>query len=172
MASPLEAATSFVALASLSKVYGWEFFAELRKYGLVAEGSNASVLTRIETGERPLGLLPLESVLRAGGRNQSLKIIYPADGVIPVPGSIAIMKETEHPEIAKSVYDWFFSPAAQTIFTRAGSYSPLPKFPPPEGAHPWAEVAAQMMPWSPEIASEMLLKRDRTRAKFSEIVLH
>ena len=65
MASPLDSTSAFIALGLLSKEYSWEYFAELRKLRMVAEGSQGSVLTRIETGERPIGILPLENVIRA-----------------------------------------------------------------------------------------------------------
>lgn len=172
MSSPLDLAPTFAVLAHLSKLFGWEYFAGLRKHGLVAEGAHTAVLTRIETGERPIGVLPLDVILRASVHNKSLKPIYPLDGSIPVPGPIAILKDTDHPEIARGVYDWFFSASAQGSIVRGGSYSALPKFASPEGARPWAELQNQLIAWTPESLSEMYGGRDRIRAKFSEVVLH
>jgi iron(III) transport system substrate-binding protein len=172
MASPLDSASTFVALSMLSKEFGWEYFAELRKLGLVAEGTQSSVLTRIETGERPIGILPLEMVVRAGRGKSLIKPIYPLDGTIVVPNPIAILKDTEHPEVAQKIYDWFFSPAAQSSIVRGGTYSPLPKTASPDGARPWNELQMQVMKWTPEALAGLLSGRDRIKAKFSEVVLH
>lgn len=172
MASPLDSTSAFVGLGVLSKEYGWEFFEDLRKRGLVAEGTQSSVLSRLETGERPLGMISLETVIRAGREKGLVKAIYPQDGVIPVPSPIAIFRETEHPELAQKVYDWFFSTEAQVTIVRGGAYSPLPKFISPEGAKPWGELQDHLMKWSPQGLAEMLSGRDRIRAKFSEVVLH
>ena len=92
--------------------------------------------------------------------------------MIPVPNAIAILKDTENPELVQKVYDWFFSSAAQISIVHGGAYSPLPKIASPEGAKPWSELWSQLMKWGPETLSEMLTGRDRIRAKFSEVVLH
>jgi iron(III) transport system substrate-binding protein len=156
----------------LSKEFGWEYFAELRKLGVVAEGTQSSVLSRIETGERPIGVLPLESIIRAERAHAAIKPIYPLDGAILVPSPIAILKDTEHPEIARKIYDWFFGPAAQSAIVRGGSYSPMPKIVSPDNARPWTELQMQLMKWSPEVLAELFSGRDRVRAKFSEVVMH
>jgi iron(III) transport system substrate-binding protein len=172
MATPLDSPQTFVALSMLSKLFGWDYFASLRKGRMVAEGTQSSVLTRIESGERPIGILPLESALRASAHNRSIKVSYPQDGAVLVPGLIAILKDTGDPEIAQRVYDWFFSSEGQKAVIRGGFYSPLSKSATPEGARPWAELQPSLAPWTTNTLIEMLSTRDQVRARFSEVVLH
>lgn len=172
MASPQESPQAFIAISMLSKLFGWEFFGGLRKQGLVSEGSPSSVISRIETGERPVGMLPLDSILRASRGKSALKIIYPQEGGILVPGPIAILKDSAHPETARKIYDWFYAQAAQTAIVRGGSYSPLPKFASPEGSRPWPELQPLLMKWEAGAWGDLYAQRDRVRAKFSEVVLH
>ncbi|MGK5083080.1 extracellular solute-binding protein [Bdellovibrionota bacterium FG-1] len=171
MGSPLESVSNFGVVAVLSQLYGWEYFAELRKRDVVAEGSHTSVLTRIETGERPVGVLPLDAVLRAGGQRKVLPI-FPADGVIPIPGLIAILRETDHPQTTQKIYDWFFSIQAQSAIVRGGMYSALPKMAAPEGAPAWAQIQAKLSPAALNVLHGMVAGRDQARAKFSEVFLH
>jgi iron(III) transport system substrate-binding protein len=172
MSSPLESAMGFVSVGFLSKEFGWDYFAALRKQGLVAEGTQSSVLNRIETGERPIGVVLLDSILKAERAKAPVKPIYPLDGPIQIPSSIAILKDTEHPELAQRLYDWFLGPAAQSAIVRGGSYSPFPKIVSPDGARPWNELQPMLLRWTPESLSELETGRDRIRAKFSEVVLH
>jgi iron(III) transport system substrate-binding protein len=170
--SPFEVATSFFTVAMLSRTFGWDFFRSLRKNELVAEGGHASVLSRLETGERTLGVLTLDALLKAQAKGSPARVIYPLDGVIPVPCPLALLKSSEHPEVAKKVYDWFFSTLAQNVIVRAGSYSPIPKIVSPDRTRPWNELKLQMMPYSPRILGELYPARDQIRARFSELVLH
>jgi iron(III) transport system substrate-binding protein len=172
MASPFESPATLTLVALLSRDYGWEYFAGLRKLGLVAEGSHSSVITRIETGERPLGILPLETILRVARSKAIVKPLYPLDGAIIVPGPLAIMADSEQPEVAKKIYDWMFGPVAQAAMLLGGSYSPLPKIPTPEGAKPWSELSSLVLKWEPSSLAQLLAGRDRVKAKYSDVVLH
>jgi iron(III) transport system substrate-binding protein len=172
MGNPLEYATQFIALGSLVKLQGWDFFSKLKKLKLFAEGSNSAVLKRIQSGERPVGILLLETLLRAKAGGSSVRILYPADGLIPIPGPIAILKSTKNPTHSKRVYDWFFSSQAQTALVREGMYSPVHGAIRPEGARSWDEIQSKMMKLSPTLLPDMLKDRDLIRAKFSDVVFH
>jgi iron(III) transport system substrate-binding protein len=174
MGSPLESGTSFTAVALLSQApgLGWDWFKELRKLELTAAGGNSSVINRMETRERPVGVVLLENILKARKKGSPVQAIYPSDGSIPIPSPIAILADSRNPELAKKVYDWFFTVSAQNAIVHAGMYSPLAKIASPVGAKPWSELSKQMMPWSPKILSELYEKREEIKSKFSETVIH
>lgn len=172
MPNPLESGSSFTAVALLSRTYGWDFFKELRKGNILAAGGNSSVINRIETGERPLGIVLYENIHKARERKSPVRAVFPADGAIPVVSPIAIMKDSGHPELAKLVYDWFFTDEAQGLMVATGMYSLIRAVPPPEGTVPFAELEKTMSPWSPEILQELYSLRMTVKTKFSEIVLH
>lgn len=171
MGSPLESGTSFTAVAILSRQFGWPFFETLRRNNLVAAGGNSSVVTRMETKERPIGIVLLENVLKAMGKDSPVRPIYPLDGAIPVPSPIAILSMTKQPEAAKKVYDWFFSPQAQNAIIHGGMYSPLPKIVSPDQARPWADLRKRLTPWTPDVLEQVYRARESIKAKFTEIVL-
>jgi iron(III) transport system substrate-binding protein len=170
MGSPLESGTSFTATALLSRMFGWEYFTDLRKQELVAAGGNSSVITRIETRERPVGVVLLENILKARKKGSPVQAVYPDEGLIPVPSPIAIAADTRNPELAKKAYDWFFSAAAQKAIVHGSMYSPVGGMPSPEGARPWAEVSPHFFKWSPEILNELYEKRESVKTRFSEVV--
>jgi len=170
--SPLESEISFIGVSKLAKRFGWEYFAELRNLSLVALGGNQAVISRIETSERPVGIVLLENVVKAQKLGVPVRPIYPLDGVIPIPGYIAITKTVKHPKAAKKLYDWLFSPAAQNVLTNNFIYSPNPKIVTPDNTRPWRELRTNLFEWNNEVLKELLDERDQIRARFSETVLH
>jgi iron(III) transport system substrate-binding protein len=172
MPSPLESGTAFAAVALLSKKYGWDFFQALRANDILAAGGNSSVITRIETKERPLGIVLLENVLKAQSKKSPVRPIYPADGTIPVTSPIAILKDSRQPELAKKIYDWFFSADAQRAMVKSGMYSRVEGITAPLNARALPELSRSMMPWSAQVLEELYGERDSIKTKFTEIVLH
>lgn len=171
MPSPLESGTAFTAVALLSKNLGWEYFQALQKQDVLAAGGNSSVITRIETKERPIGIVLLENILKAREKGSPVQAVYPSDGAIPVNSPIAILKDTRNPELARKVHDWFFSDEAQKAMVKSGMYSLIPGIPSHPGARPWKEVQGQLLRWSPEIAAELFSKREEIKTRFAETVL-
>jgi iron(III) transport system substrate-binding protein len=171
MPSPLESGTAFTTVALLSRKLGWDYFRKLREHDLLAAGGNSSVINRLETRERVVGIVLLENLLKARAKGSPVRPAYPEDGVIPILSPVAILKDTSQPEEARKAYDWFFTPQAQAAIVRSGMYSPFPGAPIPENALALKELEPRMMPWSPEILAELFSQRDSIKARFTELVL-
>jgi iron(III) transport system substrate-binding protein len=170
MGSPLESGTTFTLAALLSRQAGWELFGKLRSQELIAAGGNGSVISRMETRERPVGIVLLENILKSARGGSPVRAVYPAEGVVPIPSPIAILKDSGNPELAKKVYDWFFSEAAQRAIVKGDMYSPVDGIPAPEGARPWKDVA-RIAPWNPKLLEELYAGRADVKRKFAEVVL-
>ncbi|MGV7930735.1 MAG: ABC transporter substrate-binding protein [Spirochaetota bacterium] len=171
MPNPLESGSSFTAVALLQKLYGWDYFEKLRNNDIIAAGGNSSVITRIETRERPIGMVLLENVLKAWDKGSPVRPVYPADGTIPVLSPIAILRDSRNPEMARLAYDWFFTAQAQEAIVRGSMYSLVESAPSPVHARPYAELKMTMMQWSAEILARMYAERAAIKSKFSETVL-
>jgi iron(III) transport system substrate-binding protein len=172
MGSPLESGTMFTTVALLSRKYGWDYFQALRKNDIVAAGGNSSVINRVETRERPIGIVLIENVLKAQAKNSPVKLVYPSDGTIPIPSPIAILKDSKNPELVKKAYDWFFTPEAQKAVVKGGMYAAVPGIAGPDTALGWPELEKNLAPWSPALVDEIYAQRDQLKSKFSEVVFH
>lgn len=170
--SPLESGTTFTSVALLARKNGWDFFTKLRDNGALSVGGNASALTRIETKERPVGLVLLENVLAIKDKNPAIQEVYPQDGAILVPSPIAILKQTRDPELSKRVADAFFEPEIQGIFVdKGGMYSPIPDFRSPAGAVAFEKVLPTALRCDAQSLNEIFSKRDEIKMKFSKLML-
>ncbi len=171
MPNPLESGSAFTAVAMLERAYGWDFFRALRDQDIIVAGGNSSVITRMETGERPFGIVLLENVLKARRKGSPVKPVYPSDGTIPVISPIAIMKDSRRPELAKKICDWFFTEEAQRAIVAGFMYSPVKKMPSPEGGRSFDDLEKELMPWSLEIQRDIFGRRQEIKNTFTELVL-
>lgn len=171
MGSPLESGTVFSTVAMLSRKLGWDYFAKLRANGALAAGGNSAVMGRIESKERPVGIVLLENVIQTQRRNPKIKAVYPAEGVIPIPSPVAIFASTKQPELAKQVYDYFFSKEGMEVMRKGDVHSVLSDFPPPEGAKPLGEFVDKAMNWNYELIKQVRAEREVIKEKFSKVML-
>jgi iron(III) transport system substrate-binding protein len=140
---PLSSGTTFTTVSAWERIYGEEHSARLQQNGWVKAGGNSAVLGRMESGERPIGVLLLENLLLKPGR---ARVIWPEDGAVPIPGPLAIPSDCPSPAAAERVYDWLFSDAAQQLIVQGAMYSPFPELPPPKGAPALSELHQMELP--------------------------
>jgi iron(III) transport system substrate-binding protein len=175
MPNPLQSGSTFTAVAALSEKYGWDYFEDLKKNQTVSAGGNSSVLNRVASGEKDVGIILLENLLKVHEENPEhpARIVYPADGSILVPSPIAITADCRNPEAAKRIYDFMLSEVGQNALAQQGyMYSPIEGIAPPPGARPWAEIhESALMVWSPEYLHATRLARDEIKSNFSRILL-
>lgn len=136
---PLASGTSFTTWTSLEAAYGQDFVKGAKANGIIAAGGNSSVLTRMESGERPAGFILLENLLLKPGT--PIRPRFPEDGAVAIPGPLAITKGCPSPYAAERVYRWLFGPDAQEEIRKGGMHSPLPDVAPPDGAPPLSQIA-------------------------------
>ena len=147
MPDPLASGTAFTTLALWAQAPGWEAVAAMRRGGLVAAGGGSAVVGRIESGERPIGVVLLENALQSKRKGASIEVVYPDDGAIVIPGPIALTAGCPNRAAAKAVYDLVLSPAGQRLLVGGDLYSVLDELPPPDGAPRLADVPTR--PWAP-----------------------
>lgn len=146
MGDPLASGTMFTSLAFLQAEGGWEHFDTLRDNGLIAAGGNSSVLGRIETGERPAGMLLLENLLKAAEKDSPAVPVFPEDGAITIPGPIALTDDCPNPAAARVVYDFLVGPTGQQAMTAGWMYAADPRVPPPAGAPALQDIPLRAWP--------------------------
>src|SRR5690606_32190647 len=136
MGDPLASGTMLSTLAFWIDDGGWARIEALRDNDLIASGGNSSVLTRLETREREVGVLLLENLLVAQRKGSPTVTVFPEDGAIAVPGPIALTADCRNPVAARAVYDFVLSEAGQAAMVGGDMYGVLPTSPPPQGAPP------------------------------------
>lgn len=168
--SPLASGTSFTTVAFLAKKYGWEYFSALRKNNFIAEGGNSGVIRRLQSKERPVGIVLLENLLRLTESDPRIKMIVPTDGAVMQANVLAIVKKEGEQTAAKKIADWMFSKAGQESMVQSFMYATMPGYADPKGAPALDELLKNAQPWSTEFISETMKSREQIKDQFSKIV--
>lgn len=130
---PFSSGTNFTTVSALDQKYGQEFLESLDANGWMMAGGNSAVLGRIESAERPIGVVLLNNLLLKPG---VADIVFPSDGAVPIPGPAAIPTDCREVEAAERVEDWLLGPTAQALVVHSRMHSPFTGAPAPEGAPP------------------------------------
>ena len=168
--SPLASGTSFTTVAFLAKEYGWEYFKDLRKNNFIAEGGNSGVIRRLQSKERPVGIVLMENLLRLTESDPRIKMIVPSDGAVMQANVLALVKKDGEQTAAKKVADWMFSKVGQEAMVQSFMYATMPGYADPKGAPPLADLLKSAQPWSSEFISETMKSREQIKDQFSKIV--
>lgn len=159
MADPLASGTALHTVDAWNGAFGPELLRSARANGLVLAGGNSAVLARMQSGERPVGVILWENLLVVPGAPRG---VVPEEGAVAIPGLVAIPAGCPHEEGAEDVMAWLLSPEAQTIIVGGGMHSPFPDVAPPRGAPPLAEVP--MLPergrFGPDVATRLEALRE------------
>ena len=171
MGSPLESGTCFATVAILADRLGWDYFSKLRDNGFGANGGNAYVIQKVESGEKKFGIALIENVLAAQKKGSPIEIVYPDDGAIPIPSVQVLLKSSVHAEAARKFADFLLTPEVQEILRSGFMYSVIKTLPPPAGALPLDQVSKKTRSWTPELLRATAEQAKSIKSKFSELIL-
>ena len=170
MPSPLESGTALSSILFLNKLYPETFFAGLRANEVVAQGGNGAALAKIQSGEKPVGLVLMENVLQAREKgNISVEFVVPEEGALPMPSPLAILSDTKHPIQAQRLAAWMLGRTAQELISRGWHYAALPGIKAPHGGPEWGQL--KMQPWSLRDFEAWGLQKQALKDSFQETVL-
>ncbi len=140
---PFSSGTTFTTVSAWDRLHGQDFLKQLDDNGWVMAGGNSAVLSRIESGEKPIGVVLLNNLLTKPGTAQ---IIFPEDGAIPIPGPLAIPTDCPDKAAAERVVDWLFGDSAQQLVVKNRMHSPFPGMPAPDGVPPLDQIKLAPLP--------------------------
>lgn len=168
--SPLASGTSFTTVAFLSRKYGWDYFKNLRKNNYIAEGGNSGVIRRLQSKERPVGIVLIENLLRLTESDPRIKTIIPSDGAIMQTNDLAIVKKDGDQAATKKIVDWMFGKTGQEAMVQSFMYATMPGYSNPKGGPDLSVLLKNATSWTPEFISETLKTRESIKDQFSKIV--
>lgn len=170
MPSPLESGTALTTSLYLYQRFGRSYFEGLRANDVLAAGGNGSTLSRIQSGERPVGMVLMENLLKAKSMGMdSVEMVIPQEGALIVPSPLAVLEGSDHPELARRVLAWFFTEEARQVVTQGWMYTPFPEDPAPEGAPALDDV--EQHPWDLATFERWGAERQEIKSLFRQIVL-
>ncbi len=156
-ANPASSSSSYAALVNWKLIGDWPFIEKLAKNMIIDESSSAP-FTAVAQGEAPLGVAYEEGAYRVQ-KTGKVGIVYPADGVVVLPGGLFLIKGGPNAVNAKKFADFVLAtPQEQVLVDKFAGRRPANtavKFPegmPPVSqlkvlAYPTDEAKAQQKDW-------------------------
>lgn len=170
MPSPLESGSTLTTVLYLYQRFGREYFEGLRANDVLSAGGNGSTLSRIQSGERPVGVVLLENVLQARERGlESVAFTIPEEGALPIPSPLALFEKDGDQALGRRILDWFLSPAARAVVVRGWMHTAFAEDPPPAGAPPLSELTLHA--WDLATFERWGEERQQVKTLFQQIVL-
>ena len=108
-------------VATLRKVYGWEFFEKLAKNNPRIGRSAADPVTLITAGECLVGPGSASGVYPAIDKGSPLGVVHPADGLFVCIAPSAIPANAPHPNAARLFMEWLLGDRFSRLVAADGS---------------------------------------------------
>jgi len=109
MANPQKSGSAYAQIYGLYKLYGWDGLTKLINNANILDSSSL-VYKGTADGEFAVGITMEYAAYRyVAGGSDSVKIVYPADGVISAPEGAAIVAGAKHAKEAKAFFDYLIS---------------------------------------------------------------
>ncbi len=134
VANPQKSGSAYAQVYGLYKLYGWDGLEKLIANAKILDSSSL-VYKGTADGEFALGITMEYAAHRyVAGGSDTVKVIYPADGVIAAPEGAAIIAGCKHPEEAKALIDYLLSKDVEAeIFDKYFRRPARPDVPPTAG---------------------------------------
>jgi iron(III) transport system substrate-binding protein len=135
MPDPSFTSLQLVAVGTLSKKLGWEFYEKLKRNDIMIVQGHQQVEDMVKRGERPIAAEELDSYADADRKaGHDIQTIYPTDGVFAIASPTAVIKGGPHPNAAKAFAAFMIGDAVQNKFAQEGIYAARLDAPPPSGS--------------------------------------
>ena len=166
MPNPKVAATALATVSAVTDKYGWEYWQKLKANGVVVSPT-MEMREKFGRGEYPITITMEEDVLKQKVQGVRATVIYPEEGSVIVPGYICILKDTQNPEGARKLVDWWLSRDGQLAMSLGYMHPVKFGIKEPAGAQSLIDLKIHSLPvnWS-----KLAVEEKQVKEKFAEIM--
>jgi iron(III) transport system substrate-binding protein len=166
MPNPKVAATALATVSAVTDKYGWEYWQKLKANGVVVSPT-MEMREKFGRGEYPITITMEEDVLKQKAQGVRATVIYPEEGSVIVPGYICILKDTQNPEGARKLVDWWLSRDGQLAMSLGYMHPVKFGIKEPAGAQSLIDLKIHSLPvnWS-----KLAVEEKQVKEKFAEIM--
>ena len=121
--------TTATHAAALYEILGEEtardFFSEIYESGIVVLEGNSVVRDMVASGQLSMGLTDTDDACVAIMRGDPVDVVFPDQGVngtgtLIIPGTVALIKNSPHPETARMLMDYLVSADVENMLIETG----------------------------------------------------
>jgi len=153
-------------MAALTKIYGWEYYQNLRKNNPVIVQAASQGVNIVAAGERTILVEGnYYNTMRLKAKGNPVDVIFPTEGVVLVLSPAGIAQKAAHPNAATLFLEYMFSEKTQQMLVDATRlYVPHPNAKYPPGMSPLSQLKTLTVP-----VEELAKRQGEIKRMFSEI---
>lgn len=127
MPSPLYSGAAVIHVGTMAQqeAFGWDWYETLADNGAVAGQGNGTVLEAVARGEKAYGMIVEYMALNAKAKGSPVDFVFPKEGITVIDQPIAILKDSDAVEAAKTFIAWQLGQAGQTQAASQGYFPVL-----------------------------------------------
>ncbi|MDQ0511241.1 ABC transporter substrate-binding protein [Ancylobacter amanitiformis] len=135
MPSPLYSGAAVIHVGTMVQqpAFGWSYFKTLAERGAVAGQGNGTVIEAVARGEKAYGIIIEYMALNARAKGSPVDFVFPREGVSIITQPVAVLKDSDAPEAARTFVRWQLSRSAQQQGAAQGYFPVLEGVAPPAG---------------------------------------
>ncbi|MDR6953342.1 iron(III) transport system substrate-binding protein [Ancylobacter sp. 3268] len=135
MPSPLYSGAAVIHLGTMLQqpAFGWDYYKTLADEGAVAGQGNGTVIEAVARGEKAYGVIIEYMALNARAKGSPVGFVFPQEGVSVITQPVAILKDSDSIEAAKTFVKWQLSKPAQEQAAAQGYFPVREGVAPPKG---------------------------------------
>ncbi|MCI5972614.1 MAG: ABC transporter substrate-binding protein [Anaerococcus sp.] len=119
MSNPAISGTNYAALKGLLDLYGeeegWDLFEKINENIDFYSKRGKDPQEKTAQGEFAIGIIPVDKKAFDAAEDNGLSVVYPEDGVSWVPEGVAVFKDSENADVAKTFEDFMLTKEAQKM---------------------------------------------------------
>lgn len=119
MSNPAISGTNYAALKGLLDLYGeeegWDLFEKINENIDFYSKRGKGPQEKTAQGEFAIGIIPVDKKAFDAAEDNGLSVVYPEDGVSWVPEGVAVFKDSENADVAKTFEDFMLTKEAQKM---------------------------------------------------------
>ncbi|MFL5418968.1 MAG: ABC transporter substrate-binding protein, partial [Myxococcales bacterium] len=120
-AHPGYSGTILTATYQMARDIGWDYFEKLSKQKVMQVQSSADPPKRLAQGERAIMADGNEyNLFQLKEKGEPVEIVYATEGTPLIIGPTGVLKDAPHPNGARLLQSYLFSPEAQTLMVDFG----------------------------------------------------
>lgn len=116
--NPLGSGAMLVTAGTIANAWGWDFFRDLRKAGVLVVSGNSEAAAAVVAGEVDVGMTLDYIALGEKKKGAPIEIVWPKEGVFSIASPVAILSTTKNPDTAKTFVDYAVSKRGQEFMVK------------------------------------------------------
>jgi iron(III) transport system substrate-binding protein len=167
MPNPFYSGAAMVTVGAIANGWGWSFFEDMRKAGVMVVRGNSEAAAAVVAGEVDVGMTLDYIALGEKVKGAPIEIVWPKEGTFSIPSPVAILSTSKNVDAAKTFVDYVLSKRGQEFMVKENLMPVRPDVAGPSGLPNPKDLKTVSIPykWIADNSEKILSEFERIMLK-------